>query len=162
MRAHLLVSILGLVALQCSCATTTTESDELCRQIARFANYSPTGAPRTVRLTTDWGGVFSSTNVMAEKACLHGADKAGKALCAYLLNDTSTEFAAVNYRRALTCIGRESPGLSPTDDELLPPSASSSVVDGRPVRAHVTVRFTPGTRSNPPALSISTGEVPTT
>jgi hypothetical protein len=162
MKAHLLVSIVGLGASQGSCAVTPTEPDELCRQIAQFANDSPTSTPRTVRLTTDWGGVFSRSDVIAEKACLHDTDKPGKALCAYLLENTSTEFATVNYRRALACIGKASPGLSPTDDELLPPSASSSVVDGRPVRSSVTVRFTPGTQSTPPALSISTGKVPTT
>jgi len=162
MKAHLIVSILGLGALQCSCAVTPTETDELCHQIARFANYSPTSAPRTVVLTTDWGGVFSSSDVMAEKACLHDTDKPGKTLCAYLLSNTSIEFAAVNYRRALACIGKASPGLSPTDDAVLPPSASSSIVDGRPVRSPVTVTFAPGTQSSSPALSISTGVIPTT
>jgi hypothetical protein len=160
MKARLLVFAIGLSSLQSSCSITPPDSDGMCRQIARFANTSPFGSARTVRLTTDWGGVFSSSNVMAEKACLHGADKASKALCAYLLKNTSTEFAAVNYRRALTCIGREARGLSPTDDQLLPPSASSNVVGGKPVRSVVTVQFARGTSSSPPALSITTGESP--
>jgi hypothetical protein len=157
MRTYLIVSVLGIVSLQCSCASTPPNADSLCSEIARFANASPLNTPRTVRLTTDWGGVFSSEEVMAEKACHHHADKAGKSLCAYLLKNTSTEFAAINYRRALACIGKESPGLSPTDDDSLPPSASSKVVDGKPVRSRVTINFVRGSQSSPPVLSISTG-----
>jgi len=144
--------------MQASCATPLSDADGMCPAIARFANASPVGASRTVSLTIDWGGVFSSSDVMFEKSCLRGSDRAEKALCSYPLENTSTEFAAVNYRRALSCIGQGSEGVSPTDDDSLPPRASSSFVNGKSVRSRVTIEFARGTKDRPPKLSISTGE----
>ena len=61
------------------------------------------------------------------KSCEHDSEP-GKALCAYLLENSSTEFAAINYGRALRCLGQSAPGLSPTDDDRLPADARSRTV----------------------------------
>lgn len=78
----------------------------MCVEIARFANASAGGTMHEVEFTTDWGGQFSKEqNVLAEKHCEHGGFEAGKQLCGYLMENTPTEFAAININRALDCIG---------------------------------------------------------
>jgi hypothetical protein len=156
------LALLGFAPLLNSCASTPLESDELCRAIARFADASSMTEPHTVRLSTDWGGVFANSNnpnesFIAAKTCHHDAAEAGQSLCAYLLENTSTEFAGINYRRALDCIGVRPGGLSPTDNDSLPPRATGGVVNGKRVRSTVTLEYSRGSRDSPPVLSISSG-----
>jgi hypothetical protein len=53
------LTLFGFAVLVSSCSTLPSETDELCRRIADFANASPAGELHTVRLTTDWGGEFN-------------------------------------------------------------------------------------------------------
>jgi hypothetical protein len=93
---------------------------------------------------------------MYAKACEHNGYEPGKALCAYLLENTSTEFAGINARRALRCMGvRVSGSISPRDDDRLPASAKSKTVLGVRVGAEVFVEFDQGSDSSPPQLSIT-------
>jgi hypothetical protein len=131
----------------------------MCPAIAAFANASD-AIVHSVRLTTDWGGVYTKSEdpdewVMAAKSCEHGGFKPGKALCGYLLEETSTEFPAINYRRALRCLNVEVSGRSPTDDHRLPPSASSGHMSGVRRGVLVKVELLHGTETTPPTLKIS-------
>jgi len=153
------LTLFSVVFVLSACAATPREVDGMCPAIAAFANASDASL-RSVRLTTDWGGVYTRSDdpthfVMAAKGCAHDGFEPGKALCAYLLEETSTEFPAVNYRRALRCLGRRVSGLSPTDDNKLPPSAMSRHVSD--VRRGVTVKIEllNGTETTPRILEIS-------
>lgn len=91
--------------LSSGCATLYRASDTMCAEIVRYANSVPSGESREVSLTTDWGGLFQQkADVMAAKRCDHGETEAGKVLCRYLMENTSTEFAQQNLRRALGCL----------------------------------------------------------
>jgi hypothetical protein len=109
---------------------------------------------------TDWGGSYHKSedpnnDIFSAKDCMHDAFEPGRELCSYLLENTSTEFAAINYRRALRCIGIKVEGKSPIDDDDLPPSGISRGVTG--LRRNVVVRldFTRGTDTEPPTLTIA-------
>jgi hypothetical protein len=160
MRFRALVSLtVGTVSL-IGCASIGEEPDDMCAEIAAFANASGDRTKRSVRLATDWGGVYTPKQdpdefVMAAKDCAHDGYEAGKALCAYLLKNTSTEFPGINHRRALACIGRRIPGVSPTDDKRLPPSASSNTVPGVKSGTTVEVEMQPATDTTPPILIIA-------
>src|SRR5689334_13697140 len=111
------ITLLGLAAFASACSTMPSNTDELCQKIADFVNASAPRDFHTVRLRTDWGGVFTKSDdpnedLIAAKSCQHDAYDAGKTLCGYLLENSSTEFGAVNYRRALACIGVASSGVS--------------------------------------------------
>jgi hypothetical protein len=150
--------VVGLALVLNACATSQREVDGLCPAIAAFANASNAG--NHVRLTTDWGGVYTKSEdpdewVMAAKACEHDGFAPGQSLCGYLLEETSTEFPAINYRRALRCLGVKISGLSPTDDNRLPPSATSRHVPGVLPGVLVKVELLHGTDTTPPTLEIS-------
>lgn len=155
------IATVCLAAILASCATAQKEPDELCPTIAAFANAPSDGGNHTVRLTTDWGGLFAEPNGAGEqpmyaKSCEHNGYEPGRTLCAYLLENTSTEFAGINARRALRCIGvRASGSISPRDDDRLPASAKSKTVLGERVGSEVLVEFDQGSDSAPPTLSIT-------
>jgi hypothetical protein len=106
LRGALTASIVAVAG----CASSTLYGDgpdDMCRQIADFANASQDGALHEVRLITDWGGTTCSTPdepAMYCKACRHDAYSPGKKLCDYLMENTATEFAEVNLARALSCL----------------------------------------------------------
>src|SRR5262249_21729795 len=83
-------------------------------------------------------------------------DEPGKRLCEYMVKHSTIEFAAVNYRRALSCIGVDAPG-SPIDAEGLPPSARARTVKSKRVRSELLIEFDKGSDGVLPALSISAG-----
>ena len=143
------VSVVSMALLAGSCASTSQKRDSLCDEIAAFANARAGHGTRSVRLMTDWGET--------SKGCQHGGDPPGKKLCSYLLKNSSTEFAAVNYRRALTCLGNAVPG-SPISTDALPASVRSQTVLGTRVRHEVLIEFTPESTMALPAMSISVTE----
>jgi hypothetical protein len=154
------IAIVWLAAVSVSCAIPPREPDELCDKMEAFANAATTSEDHTVRLTTDWGGVFTKSEgtneeFMYAKSCEHYGYEPGRTLCAYLLESTSTEFGGINARRALRCIGVEAPGRSPIDDDRLPASAKSHSVLGRRVHSDVLVQFTRASDNSPPTLSIT-------
>lgn len=101
-----LLFVLGLIALS-GCATTAHKADPLCSQIAAFANATQAGEKQSIELKTDWGGTWSQNkNVLAEKSCDGGGHEAGGKFCRYLLENTSTEFADINFSIALSCLGK--------------------------------------------------------
>jgi hypothetical protein len=142
-----------------ACAGVSHQDDDMCPAIAAFANAS-SGGSRSVRLTTDWGGSYHKSQDPNEelfwaKDCMHDSSEPGKALCSYLLDATSNEFPATNYRRALACIGIRTTGSSPADDGALPRTAKSHTVAGMRRNVEVKLEFTQATDTEPPTLKIT-------
>jgi hypothetical protein len=83
----------------------------MCAEIAKFANSSTDTSIHNVALINDWGGPISQEEsqkqgdyAMYVKQCRHDDYSPGKDLCAYLMENTSTEFPDINVRRALVCL----------------------------------------------------------
>jgi hypothetical protein len=145
-----------------ACATPPRERDDLCDELVRFAD-APSGVDRhSVRLKTDWGGVYLKSaedepgeQVMAAKSCEHGSDEPGKALCAYLIEHSATEFATINYRRVLECLGVHVKAARSAEDAGLPRLAKSRRVRGHVIHSEIVAEFSYATDSEPPTLTIS-------
>lgn len=141
-----------------SCAGGPHERDDLCDELARFANAATGPFPRTVSLITDWAlredPDDPSQLVFGTKACTHGDVQAGRVLCSYLLENTSTEFAVVNFKRALRCLGMSIP-VDAADAPQLPDSVKTCEVLGKRLDGELTVTFLAGDSQTPPLLEIS-------
>jgi hypothetical protein len=67
---------------------------------------------RTLELRTSWGSGFNrDPQYLYEKTCDHGDYQPGKAFCAYLMENTSTEFQNVNFERAASCLSGKAKNL---------------------------------------------------
>jgi hypothetical protein len=91
MLLFLALLVVAIASLVSSCATPPRERDELCDQLARFADAPSSVDRHPVRLKTDGGGVYfkyddPGEQVIGAMFCEHGSDEPGKALCAYLLS----------------------------------------------------------------------------
>ncbi len=154
--------MVALASLCGSCATSSRERDTLCDELVRFAD-APSGVDRhPVRLKTDWGGIYlksdedePSEQVIAAKSCEHGSDEPGKALCAYLIEHSATEFATINYRRVLECLGVHVQAAQSVEDAGLPSLAKSRKVRGHAVGSEIVAEFSYATDSQPPTMTIS-------
>lgn len=156
-RSRWTVAVLS-IALLSGCASLSPRRDPLCSEVATFANSVDDNDAHTVELLTDWGGVFSpEQDVVFEKRCQHDQDAASKRLCGYLLENTSTEFATVNFRRALSCLGKSESYLGPPDAqvEYLNGMITSQSVPGMLPDRRVSVEFSMGSNERPPSLKIS-------
>ena len=150
------MAVVSLVLLS-GCASLLPQRDPLCAEIAVFANSIDDDAVHSVELLTDWGGVFSQEpDVFFEKSCQHDQAASSKRLCDYLVNHTSTEFATINFRRALSCLSRSQSYIGPPDArvEYLKGAISSYSVRGAP-HSLVTIEFSTGSDDRPPSLKIS-------
>jgi hypothetical protein len=148
--------------LSAGCTTVSLGGDQLCSEIARFANSSDDSAVHTVELLTDWGGVFSEDkNTVFEKACKHDQYAPAKKLCDYLLENTSTEFATVNFRRALSCLGQAQAYAGPQDARIEYLNGKVTSLSARGVRAdvQVSVEFSTGSNERPPSLKIAAARI---
>ena len=89
--------------------------DNLCREIADFANASLDTAIHSVELTNDWGCDFykgeppdpGELPPFGCKGCVHGGYDPAKKLCSYLLANTSTEFPDLNFKSVLECLNTQ-------------------------------------------------------
>ncbi len=110
-----------------------------------------------MQFTTDWGGVFSSEkDVFAEKRCEHEGAEPAKILCGYLMENTSTEFAALNINRALRCIGApEIPNPVQAEFQHATVQFESDKVRGVSKGIVVGVEYAYGYQDKPPLLKIS-------
>jgi hypothetical protein len=103
-------AILAPIFIFCisGCLSTSQERDTICSEIAAFANASTDFDVHLVELTNDWGCNYQKQKggefAMACKTCTHGTYDPAKKLCSYLMENTSTEFPANNFRRALSCL----------------------------------------------------------
>lgn len=156
-RRRWLPLVLLVLAGGCTPVASRTDAPS-CDHLVAFANATPRAATHQVTLTTDWGGQFAEAGVIARKHCEHGGAAPGKALCAYLMENSSTEFAEHNVRRALQCLGAGSyagPGGSHVQVERLDVRVSAYEAPGVEADVVLTVDFRPATDRAPPTLVIS-------
>ncbi|MBM0103125.1 hypothetical protein JM946_00125 [Steroidobacter sp. S1-65] len=105
--------------------------DRLCGELSSFLASVKPEVSRSFTLYTFWGAeVEGDQIVMGAKRCEHNDYEPGKKLCAYLVENSSTEFAGYNVKRVLNCLlpGRGVPG------ELEIKNGSFSVTYGSPNR----------------------------
>jgi hypothetical protein len=154
--------LLAAASVLISCPIAQADPDALCDELTRFANASSAGS-RTVELTTDWSirpDPDDPTQLLwGTKSCKHDNLQASRDLCTYLLENTSTEFAEVNYRRVLRCLGAHIPE-SLAVDARLPRSRTSRKIFGVRLSSKLTVSFTPGSADRLPLLQISAEGAP--
>jgi hypothetical protein len=154
------VLVVALALLFSSCTTPPRERDDLCDELARFANAPSSVERHPVRLKTDWRGGYLKSDepgeeLIAAKSCERGSDEPGKALCAYLIENSSSEFATINYRRVLECLGVHVKAANSAEDAGLPRIAKSRQVRGHAVGSDIVAEFSYATDSEPPTMTIS-------
>lgn len=114
--------------------------DPLCKPLLTFIASVNSGEVREFTLHTIWGRNFNDATapVMYSKRCEHGGDGPSKEVCRYFVNDSAVEFAALNAKRALSCL---SPDTRIGRDATMDSAAFSfSIVSARG-GTHVTVEF---------------------
>lgn len=99
--SHCLV-LLVLPALSSCTLRAASSEDQLCSRIAAFAASVKPGESHSVVLRGGWGGDTPETLMTHD--CRHFGYAPGKALCAYLLPNTSWEFGSHNASRAAECL----------------------------------------------------------
>jgi hypothetical protein len=81
------------------------EREGMCNALRVFADSIQDSAAHSVTLRTVWG-------VEGTKTCERVDEPPERALCAYLIDNTSWEFMAANVAAALRCVGVKFPGDS--------------------------------------------------
>ncbi len=137
-----LAVFLALVAAAFAAQARGKQKDSLCAEVKEFLSSVEPDKTRTITLYTFWGareeGEFL---VMGSKGCDHNDYDPGKKLCAYLIQNSSTEFAGYNAKRILNCLIPR-PGIAA---ELEIHSGSFSTTFGSPNRgALVDLKIFPG------------------
>lgn len=105
MRTSFRIETLALLTLPvlASCSTGGMKGqDQICNEIASFAAATEPGQHRSVVLRGGWGG--DTPDVLMTHDCQHAGYGPGKALCAYLLPNTSWEFGNYNAKRVARCL----------------------------------------------------------
>ena len=129
-----------LASALAACASQRAEPDTLCEALLDYANAAGP-VPRSVAFTTDWALRPDPSDpeslVFGTKTCKRGDNDAGRDLCAYLMEHTSTEFASINYMRVLRCMGVHVASSWRANDPL-PPRFTSSRVMGVRLKASLT------------------------
>ncbi len=92
--------------LSTGCASTRLAHDPWCREIAAFANSIAPDETRAIELGTVWGSSEQFPRTLYSKQCGSDGYEPGRRLCAYLLENSSSEFADLNFRRSLACLNR--------------------------------------------------------
>ena len=85
------------------------KTDALCEPLLAFVTAVQPDETRRLKFHTSWGRNFKddATEAMWAKRCDHGGYEPAKALCTYLLEHSSTEFAGYNLKRAMMCLSPE-------------------------------------------------------
>lgn len=112
-------------------AAGSKRKDALCGELEEFLASVRPDEQRTITLHTYWGAREEGDRiVVGSKSCEHNDYEPGKKLCAYLMENSSTEFAGYNAKRVLACLAPR-PGLP---DDLRVNSGSFSTSYGSPDR----------------------------
>ena len=151
------LALIALASLSAGCASVREKPDQMCNEIVRFANATPLGQSQSVVLITDWGSRFAENkDSIFTKDCAHGGYAPGVEFCKYLMSNTSTEFATVNYGRVTACVWPGTKGGPyDTDTEHINIKASSSEALGVNEDVEITVEFSMGSGNAAPTLKIS-------
>lgn len=142
------------MALANNCLSAETQPDALCAEIVKFANATEDDALHEVELRTDWSFRQVDNRIfMGSKECDHQEYAPGKALCHYLLRNTSTEFSIINFKRALACL-ENSPQLSHSGIQQLKIKLWTYQVKDVNPNLRVGLEFTEGGKNSLPSLKI--------
>lgn len=99
--------------------------DMLCAEVDAFLRSVKPDETRILIMRTFWGAREEGDRiVIGSKSCEHNDYEPGKKLCAYLLQNSSTEFAGHNAKRILNCVMPE-PGI-PAELEIQDGSFSTT------------------------------------
>ena len=143
------------ISATCGCNSIPSDYKPLCSKIASFANSTSDSSTHTVELITDWGGRFSDNkNTIAEKTCKHGDYGPGANLCAYLMENTSTEFPDANLNTVMVCLGAARPSELVYDLEYQSTNFWSHATNGVRPDIIVGVEYSAGSESSAPSLKI--------
>jgi len=93
-------------------------------------------------------------NTIAEKTCKHGDYGPGADLCAYLIENTSTEFPDANLNAVMVCLGAARPSEIVYDLEYQSTNFWSHVAKGVHSEIIVGVDYSAGSESSAPSLKI--------
>ena len=106
-------------------AASSKRKDAVCGELAEFLASVRPDERRTVTLHTFWGAREEGDRiVIGSKSCEHNDYAPGRKLCAYLMENSSTEFSGYNTKRVLACLAPR-PGL-PNDLRINSGSFSTS------------------------------------
>ncbi|NHZ36868.1 hypothetical protein [Massilia rubra] len=98
---HALVAGAALCGI-CSVAVAQTKTDAMCAVIDSFAEGIAVGETRSMELETQYGG---SVNQIASKSCKPSVmDAKGRAICEWMMQNTSFEFMEHNISRVVKCV----------------------------------------------------------
>ena len=79
--------------------------DTLCAEVKAFLASVKPDETRSVTFRMFWGAREEGDNIiLGSKTCEHHDYDPGEKLCAYLIQDSSTEFAGYNAKRILNCL----------------------------------------------------------
>ena len=153
--------ILMLSLCLSGCASYPFGKDQMCRQLATFANAARPAETLSVSLQTAWGPSKLRPNVLSWRHCDHGASSAATTFCRYLLTDSAVEFPQNNLRRVVACL-RRLPLRTGNFVQYNPINVQASAFDAYGVRegVEVSVQFAPDTKSSTMQLTITAKAFP--
>ena len=87
-------------------SAVVAENDELCSYLVNFLESVEVDQVASIELHTSWGKNFKGVlkDVTGAKRCMHNDIPTAKDVCGYILENTSTEFAGLNFKRFLKCL----------------------------------------------------------
>jgi len=132
MKFTYLLAALLLLALPFSASSARgKQKDQFCPELATFLASVKPEETQTITLRTYWGARQEGDKlVLGSKSCEHNDYEPGKKFCAYLMKNSSTEFAGYNAKRILNCLSPK-PGIA---ENLQIQSGSFSTSFGSPNR----------------------------
>ena len=155
---YLPILVLSCISIA-GCATYPIGKDDLCREMATFANSTQPGASHMVSLETSWGSSNIHPGAIVSRDCNPNEYAPGVILCHYLMDNSAAEFAENNYSRAAACLansptkGRDEANYEDIDAKV---SAYGGKGGAFGVRRgiKVTVEFKPNTEHGTMQLNI--------
>jgi hypothetical protein len=111
MKSFIVPIVMSIVSFPCQ-AMANDQPDELCAPLRAFVASVKPDETKKIEFHTSWGGNFKDekdNNVIYAKRCNDDGYAPAEAVCAYLMENGSVEFAGRNAKRALTCL---SPGTT--------------------------------------------------
>lgn len=100
---------IALIAQVFPARASDVKTDALCEPLLAFVTAVQPDETRRLKFHTSWGRNFKdeATQAVWAKRCDHDGYVPAKAVCAYLLEHSSAEFAGYNLKRAMMCLSPE-------------------------------------------------------
>ena len=104
MKHRVFAVFLGSALFQAQASDART--DALCAPLLAFVNAVQPDETRRLAFHTSWGGNFKNdaSPALMAKRCDHEGYEPAQAVCKYLVEHSSAEFADFNLKRALMCL----------------------------------------------------------